>query len=111
MQTVDLCFLFQAEDGIRGLVRSRGLGEVYKRQRETRLSNSKNVALPADALISTVVDKFEHMRKTTDISNAAFAVLSGILEKMSDAGVFESTPDVKNLLSTVAENDLSLIHI
>ena len=27
-----LCF-FQAEDGIRDLVRSRGLGDVYKRQR------------------------------------------------------------------------------
>ena len=26
------CFFFQAEDGIRALVRSRGLGEVYKRQ-------------------------------------------------------------------------------
>ena len=26
------CFCFQAEDGIRGLVRSRGLGDVYKRQ-------------------------------------------------------------------------------
>ena len=25
-------FVFQAEDGIRGLVRSRGLGDVYKRQ-------------------------------------------------------------------------------
>ena len=33
---VGLCslvmFLFQAEDGIRDLVRSRGLGDVYKRQ-------------------------------------------------------------------------------
>ena len=28
---VFLCF-FQAEDGIRDLVRSRGLGDVYKRQ-------------------------------------------------------------------------------
>ena len=27
-----LFFLFQAEDGIRDLVRSRGLGDVYKRQ-------------------------------------------------------------------------------
>ena len=27
-------FLFQAEDGIRDLVRSRGLGDVYKRQVE-----------------------------------------------------------------------------
>ena len=27
-----VCFLCQAEDGIRSLVRSRGLGDVYKRQ-------------------------------------------------------------------------------
>ena len=27
-----LCVFFQAEDGIRDLVRSRGLGDVYKRQ-------------------------------------------------------------------------------
>ena len=29
-------FLFQAEDGIRYLVRSRGLGDVYKRQARAR---------------------------------------------------------------------------
>ena len=29
-------FFFQAEDGIRDLVRSRGLGDVYKRQRQSR---------------------------------------------------------------------------
>ena len=29
-----IVFCFQAEDGIRYLVRSRGLGDVYKRQRE-----------------------------------------------------------------------------
>ena len=29
---VVLFFFFQAEDGIRDLVRSRGLGDVYKRQ-------------------------------------------------------------------------------
>ena len=28
----ELCLFFQAEDGIRDLVRSRGLGDVYKRQ-------------------------------------------------------------------------------
>ena len=27
-----MCFFYQAEDGIRNLVRSRGLGDVYKRQ-------------------------------------------------------------------------------
>ena len=30
-----VCFFFQAEDGIRDLVRSRGLGDVYKRQEPT----------------------------------------------------------------------------
>ena len=29
---VDVFFFFKAEDGIRDLVRSRGLGDVYKRQ-------------------------------------------------------------------------------
>ena len=32
MLWIVLFFLFQAEDGIRDLVRSRGLGDVYKRQ-------------------------------------------------------------------------------
>jgi len=31
-QRSDHIFFFQAEDGIRDLVRSRGLGDVYKRQ-------------------------------------------------------------------------------
>ena len=31
-QCVVFIFFFQAEDGIRDLVRSRGLGDVYKRQ-------------------------------------------------------------------------------
>jgi len=33
------CFFFQAEDGIRDLVRSRGLGDVYKRQTFTKFLN------------------------------------------------------------------------
>ena len=32
---VAVFFFFQAEDGIRDLVRSRGLGDVYKRQEQT----------------------------------------------------------------------------
>ena len=37
MITVIFIFVFQAEDGIRDLVRSRGLGDVYKRQPSTRV--------------------------------------------------------------------------
>ena len=39
-------FFFQAEDGIRDLVRSRGLGDVYKRQaydKRLNLSFTKEV--------------------------------------------------------------------
>ena len=35
---MSLFFFFQAEDGIRDLVRSRGLGDVYKRQLELYLN-------------------------------------------------------------------------
>mgnify|MGYP003381651552 CR=1 FL=1 len=39
MSDVDVFFFFfQAEDGIRYLVRSRGLGDVYKRQMQARAS-------------------------------------------------------------------------
>ena len=37
-----LFFFFQAEDGIRDLVRSRGLGDVYKRQRQVILNLINN---------------------------------------------------------------------
>ena len=33
------CVFFQAEDGIRDLVRSRGLGDVYKRQTVTGVAD------------------------------------------------------------------------
>ena len=36
-------FFFQAEDGIRDLVRSRGLGDVYKRQMGIFVWRNKSV--------------------------------------------------------------------
>ena len=36
-------FFFQAEDGIRDLVRSRGLGDVYKRQMQTRAAGQDEI--------------------------------------------------------------------
>mgnify|MGYP003379295931 CR=1 FL=1 len=39
-----LDFFFQAEDGIRDLVRSRGLGDVYKRQEEEKSCTGKRNA-------------------------------------------------------------------
>ena len=36
-----LFFFFQAEDGIRDLVRSRGLGDVYKRQTSVEVQQTE----------------------------------------------------------------------
>ena len=43
-------FFFQAEDGIRDLVRSRGLGDVYKRQQHAR--RYRGVSMRENALIA-----------------------------------------------------------
>ena len=45
-------FFFQAEDGIRDLVRSRGLGDVYKRQLLTSTSRSDGVLTSAGFIVS-----------------------------------------------------------
>ena len=42
---IDYVFFFQAEDGIRDLVRSRGLGDVYKRQVNMSLINQETKKL------------------------------------------------------------------
>ena len=52
-------FFFQAEDGIRYLVRSRGLGDVYKRQHlrdDPRRARRHQAAVGALALLGQEVD-------------------------------------------------------
>ena len=44
-------FFFQAEDGIRDLVRSRGLGDVYKRQHFTWESLGQKLRQQVEAMI------------------------------------------------------------
>ena len=55
-------FFFQAEDGIRDLVRSRGLGDVYKRQDYIRLSHDL-VTIDPEKYIQLRIDNHEHIRK------------------------------------------------
>ena len=44
---MNVFFFFQAEDGIRDLVRSRGLGDVYKRQGVLDIMNEPSRILHA----------------------------------------------------------------
>ena len=47
-----LFFFFQAEDGIRDLVRSRGLGDVYKRQEyKQTLINREEIIINREEII------------------------------------------------------------
>ena len=49
--TVAFVFLFQAEDGIRDLVRSRGLGDVYKRQLQDHVAQTNATLYGARSLL------------------------------------------------------------
>ena len=51
-------FFFQAEDGIRDLVRSRGLGDVYKRQEQVRAPD-EHVARPVGRIVRIEARHFE----------------------------------------------------
>ena len=48
------CFFFQAEDGIRDLVRSRGLGDVYKRQDKNPLLQRSTAEIVINQLTDTI---------------------------------------------------------
>ena len=50
-----VCFFFQAEDGIRDLVRSRGLGDVYKRQHEVCLGKVIVNVVPVPGSLCTAM--------------------------------------------------------
>ena len=66
-----LVFFFQAEDGIRDLVRSRGLGDVYKRQgdrpkgaarrRRDAVGSRAGAGLAAAALAAVLVLSLIHI--------------------------------------------------
>ena len=45
MLLAGIIFFFQAEDGIRDLVRSRGLGDVYKRQVQAIVDLTRNLGM------------------------------------------------------------------
>ena len=51
-----LCFFFQAEDGIRDLVRSRGLGDVYKRQVEHAPPGGRHLQRMGVALLALLLE-------------------------------------------------------
>ena len=62
-----VCFFFQAEDGIRDLVRSRGLGDVYKRQAFGLEAHHVHLAVP-DLAVGPAMPPFEGGRTLGQLS-------------------------------------------
>ena len=60
-------FFFQAEDGIRDLVRSRGLGDVYKRQ-ATYLVLRKFLLSPLGAVLAEREQRVDAARAASELS-------------------------------------------
>ena len=56
-------FFFQAEDGIRDLVRSRGLGDVYKRQDTYRGEAPKAFIKLKSGMTATQADIMRHLEE------------------------------------------------
>ena len=54
-------FFFQAEDGIRDLVRSRGLGDVYKRQAKVHSERIGGNALQIGIFARQAIDGFHQI--------------------------------------------------
>ena len=76
-------FFFQAEDGIRDLVRSRGLGDVYKRQLYDRVAINRGDA-----------DRIYKALDPADRSKPILLVLSSCLLYTSDAADERSSVDL-----------------
>eukprot|EP00657_Telonema_sp_P-1_P007640 TRINITY_DN27700_c0_g1_i1.p1 TRINITY_DN27700_c0_g1~~TRINITY_DN27700_c0_g1_i1.p1 ORF type:complete len:226 (+),score=47.43 TRINITY_DN27700_c0_g1_i1:2-679(+) len=66
---VEVFFFFQAEDGIRDLVRSRGLGDVYKRQVEENLETEFFAAPPNG--------RIDYLKEIVDDPYVLFGVSDG----------------------------------
>mgnify|MGYP003381613032 CR=1 FL=1 len=74
-------FVFQAEDGIRDLVRSRGLGDVYKRQRPDYVLRVANRRILTDtqaglfvSVFYAVVDPYTCLLYTSDAADERSSV-------------------------------------
>ena len=74
MESLD--FFFQAEDGIRDLVRSRGLGDVYKRQ-VLALDDGLVDLHAADGVVGLDGEQFlQRVRRTVGLHGPALHLLS-----------------------------------
>ena len=97
-------FFFQAEDGIRDLVRSRGLGDVYKRQVYGTLKGEVvSEDHPTDPLCSYGITKLT-IEKYLQLYRELYGVSSVVLRIANPYGPGQRPDSIQGVI-------LSLIHI
>jgi len=89
-----LLFFFQAEDGIRDLVRSRGLGDVYKRQevKLKQVQNAKTDKYTAEVIIFVEGHTFIAKESTMNMY-AAIDIIELKLQKQLKKHKQKTAPD------------------
>eukprot|EP00657_Telonema_sp_P-1_P000179 TRINITY_DN10311_c0_g1_i1.p1 TRINITY_DN10311_c0_g1~~TRINITY_DN10311_c0_g1_i1.p1 ORF type:complete len:103 (-),score=62.95 TRINITY_DN10311_c0_g1_i1:160-468(-) len=97
-------FFFQAEDGIRDLVRSRGLGDVYKRQEKDHIYLHLN-HLPPELLAERLpgISETAAIFAGVDVTKEPIPVLPTVHYNMGGVPT--------NYKAQVITHKLSLIHI
>ena len=102
------CFFFlKAEDGKRDLVRSSGLGDVYKRQTLTHLmgdgERAKSLSTAEKALAFMIANRFERSDAVVALGGGVVGDLAGFVAACYQRGV--------NYVQIPTTLLLSLIHI
>ena len=82
-------FFFQAEDGIRDLVRSRGLGDVYKRQDLDKKIGEKFIQ--SKEWVSFAVKNFDKETRSLALKTEILPSVSGTLILLSLIHISEPT--------------------
>mgnify|MGYP003380569266 CR=1 FL=1 len=94
-----MIFFFQAEDGIRDLVRSRGLGDVYKRQSlNTGKYEEWKVAIHLNSTFTSTDELLKYLQKSSESIEFFKSNLKGLIESCllytSDAADERSSVDL-----------------
>ena len=92
-------FFFQAEDGIRDEVRSRGLGEVYKGQRGYGASLRRWRSIPPIMSTSSGIVSYTHLTLPTN-REALLSVVAVFLKKSTAPSSFSFHPSSSTTTST-----------
>ena len=83
-------FVFQAEDGIRDLVRSRGLGDVYKRQDVTSLP----ISIPGMSIDKLTKDQYK--------------VYADVTQTIYDGGIMSSQSGIQQSIAEIDNQKLEV---